>query len=239
MTTNHTGRKAKAARRNRESRASDPTRDKLLEVAEQVFADRGYQAATIREICVRAGANVAAVNYHFGDKLGLYTEVLQQSIRAAQIDAVRSALDKTAPPEEILRAVIRARLQGVCRGDLPAWHLRILTREMAQPSPAFQQFISKIGRPIFKRLLELIGGMIGLPPEDEKTRLCAVSVIGQVLAYVTPVPFLLAVWPGLKMTQEQIERIADHIADFSLAYLYEFRLHPSSMTPVRAQRIRK
>jgi len=165
--------------------------------------------------------------------------VLQQSIRAAQIDAVRSAFDKTAPPEDILRAVIRARLQGVCRGDLPAWHLRILTHEMAQPSPAFQQFINKIGRPIFKRLLELIGGMIGLPPDDEKTQLCAVSVIGQVLAYVTPVPFLSAVWPGLKMTQEQIERIADHIADFSLAYLHEFRVHPRAMTPVRAQRIRK
>lgn len=229
----------KAPRRNRESRAADPTREKLLEVAERVFADRGYQAATIREICVRAGANVAAVNYHFGGKLGLYTEVLQQSIRAAQIDAVRSALDKTAAPEDILRAVIRARLQGVCRGDLPVWHLRILTHEMAQPSPAFQQFINKIGRPIFKRLLELIGGMIDLPPDNEKTQLCAVSVIGQVLAYVTPVPFLSAVWPGLKMTREQVERIADHIADFSLAYLREFRLHPRSMTPARAQRIRK
>ena len=239
MNNNHTGRKSKAAKRKGQPRASDPTRAKLLEVAEQVFADRGYQAATIREICVRARANVAAVNYHFGDKLGLYTEVLQQSIRAAQIDAVRSALDKTASPEEILRAVIRARLQGACRGDLPAWHFRILSHEMAQPSPAFQHFISKIGRPIFTRLLELIGGMIGLPPDDEKTRLCAVSVIGQVLAYVTPVPFLSAVWPGLKMTPEQVERIADHIADFSISYLHEFSLQPTSVTPVRAQRIRK
>src|SRR5258706_15377613 len=127
MTTNQTGRKKKAARRNRESRASDPTRDKLLEVAEQVFADCGYQAASIRKICVRAGANVAAVNYHFGDKLRLYTEVLQQSVRAAQIDAVRNALNQTAPPEEILRDVIRARLQGLCKGDLSTWHFRILT----------------------------------------------------------------------------------------------------------------
>jgi len=114
------------AKRNRQPRASDPTREKLLEVAEQVFADRGYQAATIREICERAGANVAAVNYHFGDKLGLYTEVLQQSVRAAQLDAVRNAFEKTAPPEEILRAVIRARLRALCRGDLPARHFRIL-----------------------------------------------------------------------------------------------------------------
>jgi AcrR family transcriptional regulator len=230
-----TRRASTVARRDRRPRASDPTREKLLEVAEQVFADRGYQAATIREICVRAGANVAAVNYHFGDKLALYTEVLQQSIRIVQLDAVREALDKTAPPEEILRAVIRARLQGLCRGTLPAWHFRILTHEMAQPSPAFQHFVNKAGRPLFKRLLELVGGMIGLPPEDEKTRLCAVSVIGQILAYVSPVPYLSAVWPELKMTPDQVDRIADHIADFSLAYLQEFRLHPRSMTPARTK----
>src|SRR3984893_17257943 len=239
MRSHRTGRASKRARRHRGPRASDPTREKLLEVAERVFADHGYQAATIREICVRAGANVAAVNYHFGDKLGLYTEVLQQSIRAAQIDAIQNALDKTAPPEEILRAVIRARLQGLWRGDLRDWHFRILTHELAQPSPAFQQFVNKVGRPIFRRLLELVGGMIGLPSEDEKTRLCAVSVIGQILVYVFPGPFLAAVWPELKMTQEQVERIADHIADFSIAYLQNFRLHPKSMTPVRAQRIRK
>jgi AcrR family transcriptional regulator len=236
MRSHRTGRLSKRAGRHRGPRAPDPTREKLLEVAERVFADRGYQAATIREICVRAGANVAAVNYHFGDKLGLYTEVLQQSIRAAQIDAIQNALDKTAPAEEILRAVIRARLQGLWRGELRDWHFRILTHELAQPSPAFRQFMNKVGRPIFKRLLTLVGGMIGLPADDEKTRLCAVSVVGQILAYVFPGPFLPAVWPELKMTERQVERIADHIADFSLAYLHEFRLQARSITPVRVQR---
>jgi AcrR family transcriptional regulator len=239
MSNRHSQRGRRAAGRKRESRAADPTREKLLEVAGHVFADRGYQAATIREICVRARANVAAVNYHFGDKLGLYTEVLRQSMRAAQLEAVQNALDKTAPPEDILRAVIRARLRGLWRGDLPDWHFRILTHELAQPSPAFRQFINKVGRPIFNRLLELVGGMTGLPPDDDKTRLCAVSIMGQILAYVFPAPFLTRVWPGLKMTREQVERIADHIADFSLSYLQEFRLQPRSITPVRAQRIRK
>jgi TetR/AcrR family transcriptional regulator, regulator of cefoperazone and chloramphenicol sensitivity len=239
MSPQRTARRRITAGRTRVSSVPDPTREKLLEVAEHVFADRGYQAATIREMCVRAGANVAAVNYHFGGKLGLYTEVLQQSIRAVQIDAIKNALDKTAPPEEILRAVIRARLQGLWKGSLRDWHFRLLTHELAQPSPAFQQFTKKVGRPIFNRLLELVGRMIGLPPEDEKTRLCAVSVIGQILVYVFPGPFLVAVWPELKMTQEQVERIADHIADFSIAYLQEFRLHPRSITLARAQRIRK
>jgi AcrR family transcriptional regulator len=168
---------------------------------------------------MKAGANVAAVNYHFGDKLGLYTDVLEQSVRAAQIEAVHNALDQTAPPEDILRAVIRARLRGVCRGDLPDWHFRIMVHELAQPTPALAQLINKVSRPIYERLLELIGRIINLPANHEQTRLCTNSVMGQILLYVLAAPLLARVWPELKMTPEQVERIADHIADFSLAYL--------------------
>jgi AcrR family transcriptional regulator len=226
-------------RRKREAITSDPTREKLLGVAGRVFADRGYQAATIREICLRAAANVAAVNYHFGGKLGLYTEVLQESVRAAQIEAVQNALDQNAPPEDILRAVIRARLRGVCRGDLPDWHFRILAHELAQPTPALRQLINKVARPIYKRLLELIGGMIGLPPNDDKTRLCANSVMGQILTYVLAGPLLAGVWAELKMTPEQVERIADHIADFSLSYLQDFRSKHRAITPARKPGVSK
>ena len=71
------------ARPRAKPKALELTRDKLIEAAGHVFAERGYRAATIREICRRAGANVAAVNYTFGDKMGLYTEVLRHSVRAA------------------------------------------------------------------------------------------------------------------------------------------------------------
>jgi TetR/AcrR family transcriptional regulator, regulator of cefoperazone and chloramphenicol sensitivity len=236
---NHSRRRGIAARRKRVEAASEPVREALLEVAGRVFADRGYQAATIREICLRAQANVAAVNYHFGDKLGLYTEVLQQSVRAAQVEAIRDALDQNAPPEDILRAVIRARLRGVSRGDAPDWHFQILAHELAQPTPALRQLIHKVARPIFKRLLELIGGMIGLPSDDDKTRLCANSVMGQILVYAFAGPLLAGVWPELKMTPEQVERIADHIADFSLSYLQDFRSKHGAIAPVRATRASK
>jgi TetR/AcrR family transcriptional regulator, regulator of cefoperazone and chloramphenicol sensitivity len=213
----------KAAKRIRRPTVSDPTREKLLDVAGRIFADRGYRAATIREICIAAAANVAAVNYHFGDKLGLYTEAVEMSMRASELEAMNNALDQQAPPEDILRSVIRVRLRGICRQDRPDWYFRILAHELAEPTPALRQLINEVGRPIFQRMLELIGGMIGLPADNDKTRLCAVSVMGQILVYVFARPLLAGVWPELTMTTEQVDRLADHIADFSLSYIQDFR----------------
>jgi AcrR family transcriptional regulator len=211
----------------------------LLEAAGPIFANCGYQATTIREICAGAGANVAAINYHFGDKLGLYTEVLQQSVRAAQVLAVHNAPDQNISPEDMLRALIRARLRSINGKGLPDWHSRLLAHEFAQPTPALRQLIDKLTRPIYKRLLELIGRIIDLPPSDDNTRLCAISVVGQVLAYVLPGPLLTEIWPELRMTADQVERIADHIADFSLSYLKDFRSRHGTITPVRKQRLSK
>ena len=239
MNSNRSQLGPKVVRRRRPTATPDPTREKLLEVAGSIFASHGYQATTIREICAGAGANVAAINYHFGDKLGLYTEVLQQSVRAAQLIAVQNTLDQNTPPEDILRALIRARLRSINGKDLPDWHSRLLAHELAQPTPALRQLVDKVARPIFKRLQELIGGMIGLPANDGKTRLCAISVVGQVFAYVLPGPLLSEIWPELKMTPEQVERIADHIADFSLSYLQDFRSKHGTITPVRKRRLSK
>ena len=98
---------------------------------------------------------------------------------------------------------------------------------------ALRQLINKVGRPLFERMLGLIGGMIGLPANDDKTRLCAISVMGQILVYVFSLPLLTGVWPELKMTPEQVERIADHIADFSLAYIQNLRSGNSAANPDR------
>jgi AcrR family transcriptional regulator len=201
--------------------ATDATRDKLIEAAGRVFAERGYYSATVREICRRAGANVAAINYHFGDKLGLYTAVLQESVKAARIDALNNAFDGNAAPEEMLRAVIRARLSSVARRGLADWQLGIMAHEFARPTPALSHIVETVSRPLFARLLELIGKILVLPPDDPTTGLCACSVIGQILFYVLGSPLLAHLSPDDEMTPARVGPIADHIADFSLAYLRE------------------
>ena len=137
----------------------------------------------------------------------MYTEVLQQLVRAARVNAINSALDQNAPPEDILRVVIGARLQSVTRPNLQDLHFRIMMHELVQPTPALSRVVNEVSRPIYKRLLELVGRIIDLPPKNEKTRLCVHSVMGQILVYVLAGPLLMRLWPELEMTQAQVDRI--------------------------------
>lgn len=203
------------------SRRKSPelTRDRLIEAAGHVFAERGYRDATIREICRRAGANVAAVNYTFGDKMELYTEVLRHSVRAAQTAAMNAALDTSLTPEQTIRGVIHARLMSLCGQARPDWHIRLVMHEFSHPTPAMARVVDEGMRPIYNRMRTAIGEIIGLPPDHETTRLSVNSIVGQILFYTFSWPVLSHLQPELKLTPEDLDRVADHIADFSLAYL--------------------
>src|ERR1700674_453305 len=200
-------------------KAVELTRDKLIEAAGYVFAERGYRAATIRDICRRAGANVAAVNYTFGDKMGLYTEVLRHSVRAAQTAAMSAALDSSLSPEDMIRGVIRARLMSLCQESRPDWHIRLVMHEFSHPTSAMGRVVDEGMRPIYDRVRKAVGEIIGLPPDHETTRRSVNSIVGQILFYTFSRPVLAHLQPELKLTPNLLDRIAEHIADFSLAYL--------------------
>jgi TetR/AcrR family transcriptional regulator, regulator of cefoperazone and chloramphenicol sensitivity len=198
---------------------AEDTRSKLLDAAGEVFAESGFQAATVREICARAGVNVALINYHFGDKLELYTEVLRYSIGASGNGIIKRAINSTAPPQEAFRELIHAMLQRVCRGDRPGWQFRLMVHEFAQPTPAMSSVIDETMRPVYDRFRQLIGVMLELPPEHDTVRLSTHSVIAQVVHYVHARHVVSRVWPELELNPERITQIAAHIADFSLAGL--------------------
>jgi AcrR family transcriptional regulator len=199
--------------------ASDRTRSRLLEAAGEMFGEMGFHHATVRQICARAGTNIASVNYHFGNKTELYTEVVRQSMRAARLDQVRVALDQHGSPDEILRNVVKARLESLWRQDLEDWHFRIIMHELAKPTPAMNQIVAEAIRPVYARLRDVVGKVLRLPSDHNKTRLCAHSIMGQIMFYAFARPVITRLWPEMKMTGPQVVLIANHIADFSLAYL--------------------
>lgn len=217
MTTQHNLKRRKS--RSVRPVASERTRERLIEAAGEMFAELGFHHTTVRQICERAGANIAAVNYHFRDKTGLYTEVVRQSMRAAHLEAVRAAFDQNAPAEVIMHAVIKTRLESLRGLDLGDWHFRIFAHELAKPTPAIDVVVNEAIRPLYLRMCKLIGSLLGLPADHQKTRLCAQSIIGQILFYAFARPVISRLSPDMKLTAAQIDLIADHITEFSLAYL--------------------
>ncbi len=214
----------------------EDTRSKLLDAAGQVFAESGFQAATVREICSCAGVNIALVNYHFGDKLELYTEVLRHSVGASGNGIINQAIRGTGPPEEAFRELIYAMLLRVCRADRPGWHFRLMMHEFAQPTPAMASVINETMRPVYDRFRELIGSMLDLPPDHDQVRLATHSVIAQVVHYAHARHVVSRVWPELELNPERITQIANHIGDFSLAGLRQMAPTPARKAPAQLPR---
>jgi AcrR family transcriptional regulator len=199
----------------------DETRARIIESAGEVFAKTGFGKATVREICALAHANVAAVNYHFGDKLGLYTEVLKTAACAGR--AVVDENQILADPERALRHFVHGMFRKMHEADRPAWYARVMMHELAQPTEALDVVVEQMVRPNSRILCAIVGKILDRPPEDQMTRLSAASVIAQVVHHLHAKPVISKLWPELKTTPESMGKIADHITDFSLAALHALR----------------
>jgi AcrR family transcriptional regulator len=191
-------------------------REKLIETAGKVFAEVGFDEATMREISARAGTNVAAVNHHFGDKLGLYTEVLRSSMFAQQPAAAGLDMAKSSDPRAGLTKLIYEWCERTRDGGRPEWFPKIMSREMAQPTPALDRVAQAMGAN-YLRFRALVGEVIGCDPNDIRTRMCVHSIVGQVLHYMQSRAMLARLWPELDLENEEQRRaIAKHIVAFSL-----------------------
>ena len=195
------------------------TRRRVLEAAAELFARRGFKRVTIREICRRARANVAAVNYHFRSKLGLYSEVVQMGIavmRQATAAAQRSGAGRT--PEEKLRAYLQVYLAHLGGHGGDTWLHRFMARELADPTPVLDAIVDQAIRPRLEYLTGVIAELLARPATDRRVQDCVVSVQAQCLVAV-PHPIgdrLRRHFEGTR-TAVQVERLADHVYAFSLA----------------------
>lgn len=194
--------------------ASEQTRARLLAAAREVFSQHGFQGATVREICCRAEANVAAVNYHFGSKDGLFAEALNFAPLAAM---QRANVEAGGSPEMRLRLFIRdfmLMLLDETHGSLPC---RIMARELADPTPALDKIVREAIAPLHEFLGKLLREIAGEQIGEVELRHCMHSILGQCLYYRHSHPVLQRLHPKLRYGHKEIEAIAAHIADFSLA----------------------
>jgi len=193
------------------------TRERLLEAAGEVFSEKGYDKATIRDIVRRAQTNLNAVNYHFRDKEQLYIAVM----RYAHTCAHHGAPDITEiagqlPPEQRLHAFVHMFLKSHFGHDKQSWHMKLMIQEMANPSSAMDILVEEIVRPKAKLLISTVQELAGDNVPIEKVRLCAISVVGQCMHYCLAQPVIMRLNPDIKYKPEDIEKLTNHITRFSL-----------------------
>ena len=192
------------------------TRSRLLEAGAKLFAARGFKDVTVREICHEARANVAAVNYHFGDKLGLYREILQTAIDAMREtnDAAREA-GRGQTAEAQLRRYITIFVQRLL-GSKDDTVQRLVSREMNEPTPALDAIVEQGVRPRVEYLSGLVAEITGCAPSDQRVLRCVASIQAQSLAF-RPNPIAERLGLVMTPTRANLEEVADHIATFSIA----------------------
>jgi TetR/AcrR family transcriptional regulator, regulator of cefoperazone and chloramphenicol sensitivity len=196
------------------------TRARLLEAAGESFAEHGFRNATVRQICQKAEANVAAVHYHFGDKEELYTAVLKHTMKTAMENHPLPTVEGT--PEEQLHRHVRATLRRIFDEGRPSWHGKLMAREMAEPTRALDSLVNQI-RINQQRLSDIVRQLLG-PGTDEETVLrYTFSVSGQCLFYWHCRAIVCRLHPGHRSDAATIEELAEHITKFSLAALKEYR----------------
>jgi AcrR family transcriptional regulator len=194
------------------------TRERVLEAAGELFAEKGFRDTTIREIKDRAGANIAAVNYYFRDKESLHREVLRRAFQFSCENVLEPTVSAAAPAADRLRFYIRASLESMLLpGIRPAWHTPLILREMSDPSPTFREITGEIRVRYLGRLDDLLGELMPPGTPVERRRLALLSVIGQFTYYRSARPIVLETVGLPDYTPELIGRVAEHIADFSLA----------------------
>ena len=197
-----------------------------MEAATTLFAERGFHGTTVRDIAERAGANVAAGNYHYGSKKALYLEVLRAQF--AEVRALLDARGASPPPAafarldrdalvRILRTRVRVMLEMLI-GPPPGVHGTLMQREMVDPSEAMPVIVAEFIRPMMDEMQAIVAQLA--PALDRRSvERCVNSIIGQGLFYRFTMPALLVMLDVPGYPRGLANELTEHITEFSLGGL--------------------
>jgi len=201
------------------------TRGRILDCACEMFAEKGYQNTKVADICKLAEANVAAVNYYFGDKATLYTEAWQHAFNKCSELAVPDVTGTS--PEEQLQTHIHSLIQNyIDQGDWGQF-TRLYLMELANPTGLIHNIWHELIEPKRRIFLGIIRKIIGTKATDEAVIFCEMSIINQCRTLLTIRPNDLEYLLGQPLSPDLIMRFADHVTRFSLAGIKAIGEHNS------------
>jgi AcrR family transcriptional regulator len=203
----------------KQSRAQAETRQRLLEAAGEIFAEKGFRLAATREICRKAGSDIAAIHYHFGNKERIYEAVLRYADSLLS-DAVP---DFSASPQRSREARLRDMIEWVliqcfAQGQ-PGWRWKFIEHATVELTPSLEAFFKSRILPMYEALDSICREFLGPGASKLQVRLATRSILGQCF-YYRHFRALISATEGSEMfSQEGLRELTDHIVRFSIAGL--------------------
>jgi AcrR family transcriptional regulator len=201
------------------TRPSEITRERILKAAERLFAERGYEATSVRAIVAKARVNQAAINYHFAGKDGLYREVLRAAFRVLTEHQLAHAEEaKAMSRDKALAEFVRDQLRPLLARDEISRHIRIFNWEAVRPTAVFRKLMSEEAAPFMGLAIDLVRRF--LPEADQRTLMvAAVWLIGQCSIFVRNREQLANPPVSLALDEAAVERLAKLISAWAVAGL--------------------
>jgi TetR/AcrR family transcriptional regulator, regulator of cefoperazone and chloramphenicol sensitivity len=198
----------------------DDPRVRILAAAGQEFAERGYEAATVRDICTAAGVNGAAVNYYFGDKQRLYIESVKHAHEERVRQVPQAEWPPGTPPSRKLHDFIDNMLERMLGLGQPPWQVRLMMREVLHPTEACRELVEDYIRPHFELLIGIVDELGEGRMNATEVRRVALSVIGQCFLYRAAGDVVAMLFPAGQVDGLHTpSAIASHVTRFTLAAL--------------------
>jgi AcrR family transcriptional regulator len=197
------------------TKPSIATRERIVKAASRVFAQNGYEGASIRKIVAAADVNQAAINYHFGGKEGLYRAILQTALAALMPDQLERQDPATISREEALRRFVRQQLRPMTARDELSHYMRIFSWETLRPSPAFRGFMAEDAAPFLASAIDLVRRFLPEGATHKQAALGAFWLFGQCSIFVRNAEQLANPPLRLKVDERLVDELAHMISTWA------------------------
>ena len=201
---------------------SEPTtegsdaRSRLILAALRLFAEKGYEGATTRDICELAGANISAIRYYFGDKAGLYRAAFTEPMGDMPCGANAEAY-AALPMPEALRRMLRDFLEPLKRGEETRLVMKLHFREMIEPTGVWQEEIDAEIRPHHEALVAMLTQYLGLAEPDADVHRLAYAIIGMPVHFFVGQDVVAVIYPQMLDGAEAVDLLAERLAGYAVS----------------------
>jgi AcrR family transcriptional regulator len=169
------------------------SRERQIVVAAELFASRGFNGVSVRDVAAAADVNVAAISYHFGGKQGLYQAALERLMEEMApvgrpvIEHINGLFEDGPPDKLVLREsmefVVRHILSTMLSGDLPQWVTQTVLREFQQPTPDYRPMLDERVLPLHQAIRRLVAAALDIDSTTPNAILSSHAVMGQIMVF--------------------------------------------------------